>query len=250
MTSPSEPRTTSLYHAAPRGAVAVWLAGAGFVAIVLSQIVLGMVGASVDLMAGGSFVAAIVMVAALARPMPGALGIRRVPVRFIVAGVLVGGASWYLRLRLVELFPFHDDTKVLEQATVEPSLVTALIAVAVLPAIAEELIFRGVIARSLARHSQVLAIAVSSILFALYHLIPIQMVAVFPFGLALAFIAVRADSIVPTMIAHAINNTIGIVIARGDVPCLAALDRHPQLAIAGSSGLVALGLVLAWRIAP
>jgi membrane protease YdiL (CAAX protease family) len=246
MTSPSEPRTTPLYHAAPRGAVAVWLAGAGIGAILLFQVVLGLAHAPVELIVGGACVAAIVVLAALARPTPGALGVRRVPARFVIAGVLVGGASWYLRLRLVELFPLRDDTKVLEQAAVEPNLVVAMIALALLPAIAEELIFRGVIARALAPRSQLLAIAVSSILFAAYHVIPIQMVAVFPFGLAMGVIAVRADSIVPTMIAHAINNAITIEMARGH---LAQIFDHPQLALAGSSGLVALGLVLAWRIA-
>ncbi len=251
MTSPipSEPRTPSLYHAAPRGAVAVWLAGTAVVAIWIFQIVLGSAGAPVEIMLGASFSAAIVVLVLATRGMPGALGVRRVPLRFIAAGVLVGGSSWYLRLRLVELLMIPDHTQGLRTAAVETNLVAALIAVALLPAIAEELIFRGVIARALARHSQLFAIGASAALFAIYHVVPIQVVAVFPFGLALAFIAVRADSIIPTIVAHAINNAIGIAIARGDMPGLVGvIDRSPPLALAGSALLVAVGLALAWKV--
>lgn len=253
MTSPipSEPRTIALYHAAPRGWLAVWLALGGLAAMFLVQFALVIARAPVELLLGGSFGAAIVLLVLATRPLPGALGVRPVPARFIAAGVLVGGASWYLRARLADLFTLPGDMKGLEQAAAEPNLIVSLLVVAVLPAIAEELIFRGVIARSLARHSQVLAIAASSVLFAGYHVLPIQIVAVFPFGLALGFIAVRADSIVPTMIAHAINNAIAILIARNDLGSLPiAIDARPQLSLALSSVVVACGLALAWKAAP
>jgi|HubBroStandDraft_6_1064221.scaffolds.fasta_scaffold422047_2 membrane protease YdiL (CAAX protease family) len=255
MTSPipSEPRTPSLYHAAPRGAVAVSLALAAIGTILFLQIVLASAGAPVEVGLGVSFAAAIGVLVLATRRMPdapGVLGVRRTPWRFIAAGVLVGGSSWYVRLRLVELLVIPDHTQGLRAAAVDTNLVAALVTVALLPAIAEELIFRGVIARSLARRSQLLAIGVSATLFAIYHVVPIQIVAVFPFGLALAFIAVRADSIVPTIVAHAINNVIGIAIARGDMPGLArVIDRSPPLALAGSSLLVVVGLALAWKVA-
>jgi membrane protease YdiL (CAAX protease family) len=249
MTSPipSEPRTEASYHAAPRGAVAVWLAVAGIGAIWFVQLALVLVHAPLELALGGSFAAAIAVVVLATRAMPGALGVRWVPVRFIAGAALVGAASWYVRLRLADLFTLPGDTQGLHAAAVEPSLVASLAAVAIAPAIGEELIFRGVIARSLARHSQLFAVIVSAVLFAGYHVNPIQIVAVFPFGLALGLIAVRADSIVPTMIAHAINNAIGIAIARDDLSGLVrAIDARPQISLVVSSLVVAGGLALAW----
>jgi membrane protease YdiL (CAAX protease family) len=253
MTSPipSEPRTNALYHAAPRGALAVWLALAGVAAIFFVQLALVLVGARLELVMGASFSAAIILLVLATRPLPGVLGVRRVPARFLVAAALVGLASWYLRLRLGTLFTLPGNTKGLEAAAVDPDFVISLITVAVLPAIAEELIFRGVIARSLARHSQILAILVSAVLFAAYHMNPMQSALVFPFGLALGYIAVRADSIVPTMIGHAINNAIGIAIARHDLrSVVAAIDAWPQVSLVVSSVVVAGGLALAWKAAP
>jgi membrane protease YdiL (CAAX protease family) len=86
----------------------------------------------------------------------------------------------------------------------------------------------------------------SAAVFAAYHVLPIQMLAVFPFGLVLAFVALRAGSIVPAMIAHLINNIAVIAISRGDVPdVIRVANDHPQLAIVVTTGLVVVGIALA-----
>jgi len=250
MTSPrpSEPRTPALYHAAPHGAGAAWLAGAAVAAIWLVQIVLGALGAPPDLAVGASFVAAIAVTIGGARRLGVALGVRRAAARFWVAGALVGGASWYLRIRLVIWLEVPGDTKALDVLVADSSLVAALGAVAILPAIAEELVFRGIVARALARRSFALAVVGSAALFALYHVLPIQMIAVFPFGLALAYIALRADSIGPAILAHALNNAAVIAISRGAAPRLSqALDDHSGAALAAAAGLVLAGLALATK---
>jgi membrane protease YdiL (CAAX protease family) len=191
------------------------------------------------------------VVVAGTRGMPaGTLGVTvgswHVAWRFVAAGALVGVASWYPRMRLVEWLAIPDTSKVLAQAATEPSLIASLTSVVALPAIAEELVFRGVIARALARTSTWLAVIVSAVVFAAYHVLPVQVIAVFPFGLALGYLAVRADSVVPTMIAHAINNAAGIAIARGYFAVgFAALERHPTASLAGSIAIVAGGLALA-----
>jgi membrane protease YdiL (CAAX protease family) len=247
MTSPTEPRTPALYHAAPRGAVAVWLAGGGLAAILIGQIALGVAGAPPVVVLGGGYVLAVGVVLAGTLGMPaGTLGVTRVAPRFVVAAVLVGVASWYPRIRLVEWLAIPDTGKALVRAATEPSLIASLICVVALPAIAEELVFRGVIARALAPWSRWLAVIVSAIIFAGYHVLPAQVVAVFPFGLALGYLAVRSDSIVPSMIAHAINNLAGILVARGHLVGMAdAIERHPQVALVGSIAIVAGGLALA-----
>jgi membrane protease YdiL (CAAX protease family) len=246
MTSPSEPRTATLYHAAPRGAVAVYLGVGGIVAIVVGQAALGIAGAPMIVALGGGYVLAIGVLVAGTRGMAaGTLGVTRVAWRFVAAGVLIGAASWYPRMRLVEWLAIPDTSKVLERAATEPSLAASVACLVALPAIGEELVFRGVIARALAPRSTWLAVIASAVVFAAYHVLPVQVIAVFPFGLALGYLAVRADSIVPTMIAHAINNAAGIAIARGYFgSAFESLERHPLPSLVGSIAIVAGGLAL------
>ena len=80
-----------------------------------------------------------------------ALGLVRADPRFLGAAVLIGASAWYLNLSLIELLPLPEGgVKTLQDIVDGPHLVLAVFALAVLPAIAEELIFRGILARSLA----------------------------------------------------------------------------------------------------
>jgi len=87
-----------------------------------------------------------------------------------------------------------------------------LLCVAVMPAFSEEWLFRGYVQTRLAqRWSPWLAILVSSLLFAVFHLDPVHVLAVFPMGLWLGFISWRCGSIIPAMIAHTYNNSLSLV---------------------------------------
>ena len=79
---------------------------------------------------------------------------------------------------------------------------------AVLPGIAEELLFRGVLQRSIARPA--LAIPLSGAAFALFHVDPVHVVGVLPLGLFLAWTAQRSGTLV-TVVAHVMNNSIALV---------------------------------------
>ncbi len=204
------------------------------------------VGAPVLVATSGAFVVTAAAVVTTARVMRVRIGVGRVPWRFVGAGLCVGISAWYLDLRLVMVIHPPGDTKPLEQLVEGPSLVTSLLALAVLPAVAEELVFRGVLARALARRSLLLAIVLSSVVFSAYHLRPIQMLSTFPLGLALAFLAVRADSIVPSMLAHFLNNAIVIVLQRDDLPAIGTvISNHPNAALVGAALTVTGGLALA-----
>jgi membrane protease YdiL (CAAX protease family) len=61
-------------------------------------------------------------------------------------------------------------------------------------------------------------------------------------------IAIRADSIAPTILAHALNNGIVILLSRNELPGLAgSLTDHPILGLAICAGTTAIGLVIAVR---
>lgn len=177
------------------------------------------------------------------------LGVRRAGPVYLVAGVLVGMSAWYLNLRLVLLIDPPGSSKGLQAVVEQTSLVTTLIAIAVLPALVEELVFRGIFVRALAtRLAPAIAIGISAVVFSLYHVLPAQMVSTFGLGLALAYLTLRADSVLPAMIAHLLNNTIAIVVSRDEVPGLSAwMGEHPVVMLVASSVLLGGGLAFAAR---
>jgi sodium transport system permease protein len=129
--------------------------------------------------------------------------------------------------------------------------VVVLLAVALAPAICEEVLFRGVLVRGLAtRFFPLAAVFVGAIVFSLYHLRIVQLVPTFTLGLVLGYLAMRADSVLPGMIAHFTNNAIALVIVRGDAPPLATVfGTYPGVSLVGCGIATTMGLVLAtgWR---
>ena len=79
---------------------------------------------------------------------------------------------------------------------------------AVLPAICEELIYRGFVLTGLSEYGKVGAVVVSSIAFGLMHATVQQIPFAFAIGLFLGYIAIRFNSIVLPMVLHFINNFI------------------------------------------
>lgn len=87
-----------------------------------------------------------------------------------------------------------------------------LLCIAVMPAFSEEWLFRGYIqSRLTQRWRPWLAVLVSSILFAGFHMEPLHVIAVLPLGIWLGFISYRCASIIPAMLAHAYNNTLSLI---------------------------------------
>ncbi len=114
-------------------------------------------------------------------------------------------------LRFLERFGYEDSEIIL------PSLngfgfVGVLFAVAVLPAVMEELFFRGVFLREMKEFSPVMQVVLCGGLFALYHQNPAQTVYQFICGVAFALVAMRAGSFLPTVLAHFINNAFIITL--------------------------------------
>lgn len=86
-----------------------------------------------------------------------------------------------------------------------------MIVIAILPAICEELIFRGIVCGSLKESNKTAAIILSSIAFSLIHSTVQQIPFSFIMGLFLAYMATKYDSVIPGIILHFINNMISCV---------------------------------------
>ena len=187
------------------------------------------------------------------RPLA-ALGLRGARLRFFVAGIAVGATAWYLNARLsdwlfAKLALPREQAIHLQKLVDRPPVWHALAMFAVLPAVCEEIVFRGVLARSIGqRTSLIAAAAISAAVFSAYHLSLVQALPTLTLGLVLAAIAVRADSIAPSIVAHALNNALVIAASRGALPELTGwLGRHPVAGLAGCAAATAGGVVIAAR---
>ena len=81
-------------------------------------------------------------------------------------------------------------------------------AVAVEAPIVEEYVFRGVILQTLRPYGNSFAILMSAIFFAVLHGNVAQGVGTFIMGLVFGFLAVKSGSLIPSVLLHALNNTM------------------------------------------
>ena len=89
-----------------------------------------------------------------------------------------------------------------------------LLVVALLPALFEEIIFRGFLLKGMGSFGTVGAVLLCGGLFSLYHQNPAQTLYQFCCGAAFALVAVRSGSILPTVLSHFINNALIITLQK------------------------------------
>ena len=90
-------------------------------------------------------------------------------------------------------------------------LVLNLILLAILPAICEELVFRGIIFSGLKQYGNMSAVFLSATLFMLVHSSVEQTVYPFFVGIVLALLMLRTNNIIYPIILHFLNNAIVVV---------------------------------------
>ena len=182
-----------------------------------------------------------------------ALGLRRPSGRAVAGGALIGVGFWCLNLWLVVPLVDADanELRALEQVIFGNSLPMWLILVmlAVVPALCEEVLVRGVIARSLQpRLGMAGAIIASAALFGLMHMSVARFLPTAAFGVVLAYASLSSRSTIPAIVAHGLNNTIALLLAGGQIPdLLTSVQAHPTGWGLGGTGVCAIGGALLWR---
>jgi sodium transport system permease protein len=180
-----------------------------------------------------AFIALPVLLTAQARTgnLRETLAVRLPSARAAIGAVLVGASLWLvLDLFVVslqeKLFPTPKALDQYLEQLISGSLWPTLLVIALTPAICEELLCRGAIARALAGWSRWGAVLVSAALFALLHIDPHRLLPTFLLGIALGAIALRSGSTIASMIVHALNN--GAIIVISGSPAIAhGIDHHP-----------------------
>lgn len=160
-----------------------------------------------------------------------ALGLRWPSPRALLGGLLVGVSFWFPNLLLAtwsaDLTGGHEELGELAALVSDVPIPYLLLALAAVPALCEELLLRGVVARSL--HPALgapLAIVISAALFALLHGSYARLVPTASFGALLAYAALASGSVVPGILAHALNNAIALLLALEAWPGLLALTQE------------------------
>lgn len=140
---------------------------------------------------------------------------------YIIAILLIYGLlfslSWIndVSVKFFELFGYKQR----ESSSYIPDLtgakvIPALLVIAVMPALFEELLFRGALLNSCIEGvGTVRTVLIVGFCFALYHGSPEQTVYQFIAGCAFTFLAVRSGSIIPSVIMHFINNAIIVILS-------------------------------------
>ena len=127
-----------------------------------------------------------------------------------VAFSLMSNIAPDLLSQVFELFGIQNSGGSFDFGDSKPPVLMYYLTVAVMPAFTEEFAFRGVIMGSLRKYSDGLALVVSSALFALMHGNFVQIPFTFCGGLVFGFIALKANSLLPAIIVHFINNGLSV----------------------------------------
>lgn len=117
--------------------------------------------------------------------------------------------------------------------------VGVLFVVAVLPALFEETVFRGVLLNGLRTFGTLGAVLLSGALFALYHQNPAQTLYQFCCGAVFAFVAIRSGSILPTVVSHFINNAVVLCLTKFGVTAISGTAQIVVYIVAFISLVVA-----------
>jgi membrane protease YdiL (CAAX protease family) len=159
-------------------------------------------------------------------PLAEGLGLRRVSSRTVLLSALGGAALWAASLGLMNVqfviwrppAAFLDSFRLLHlrlRPNTFEEAVLSVAAIALMPALCEETLFRGIVLPSMARMGALAALVGSASLFALIHIDTVGTGLVFyrlPFafavGLGLAALRLLTGSLIPSMVAHGVLNTI------------------------------------------
>ncbi len=190
------------------------------------------------------------------------LALRMPSGRYLLAGVLLGVSAWV---------PAHELTVLQERVFGVPQIVvdsasamaatlavlpaiSVFLVIAIIPAVTEELLFRGFLLSSIRGSAgKWTTIIVSAAIFGVFHFFLFKFAVTATLGVVLAYICWQSRSIVPAMVMHLLHNGIGAMsVVNADWPTWIGLSDEdwvhfptPVLIIGGV--VFVLGLAIASR---
>ena len=189
--------------------------------------------------------------------LPTGLGLTMPRPAALLAGLLLGASLWPLELKLLEhggVTQFLEERfgSVLESLrSAQENLGWGVLVIVIVPAILEEIFFRGLLFKALkARSGAVLTIGVSGLLFGATHIILDgalgleRLVPTALLGLILSAVCWRSGSLWPSLIQHVCHNAILLAVA---LNAPGSVKEIPWEWLAGGALGTTLGALLLWQ---
>lgn len=146
--------------------------------------------------------------------------LQKINLKQILGGILIwmGGFVLINLITQIILYLFPQNMEVAETLTdaiiIKDNLVLNLVIVALMPAICEEIFFRGFIFTSFkGKDSSKIAIITSGILFGFMHMDFLRIIPTSILGIIFAYTVYKSESIFIAMILHFINNSIAVLVS-------------------------------------
>lgn len=262
ITRPRTPRTPPLYHGAlgaAAGTGGAMLAVASFylttaalppglARLVIAQLVLAAVATAVVFHHHAQLDAA-----NLPRAIFASLALRAPRLPALIGALLIGLTSWLPNSQLAVWVQAQlggsAEVPALEELLRGPRLTLSIACLSLVPAFAEEIVFRGLWTRALTTRLGVTAsCCLTALAFGSYHLSFAQWLPTTLLGGLLAWATLRSNSLWTAITLHAVNNAVATMMASGLVGALARpILRYPSasLVLAVTTTLTGILLVAA-----
>ena len=139
-------------------------------------------------------------------------GLKRAKAKYYLLAIATFVAIFFglssINLKFVEFlqnFGYKYEPVVLPRFSPINFIVVVIVA-CVLPAITEEIALRSIVLNGVKTGSVVLNATIGGLLFSIYHMNPAQTPYQFVIGFVFSIIAIKSRSVIPTVIAHFLNN--------------------------------------------
>lgn len=147
---------------------------------------------------------------------------------FLVVGMAVFGYGVVIFINYIWMWIISHIGAPIPQPTppvsTEGQYIAGLMCIAVMPALVEEFLFRGVILRGYETMGRKVGVIMSGLLFALLHMSLASLPAIIFLGIMISYIVQRSDSILSGMIYHFTNNAIAVTLVYASNTVLANMD--------------------------
>jgi sodium transport system permease protein len=185
----------------------------------------------------------------------------------ILAPLLLYAGSFFLLVELAviqrRLIPMPEFWEKASEGLGQGNFWLAVLAVAISPAICEEMMFRGFVLAGFHRFSPRTRIILNGVLFGLHHVFIFRLLPTAFLGGVIAFIVIFSGSIFPGMLFHLVHNFVGLVLIHypeqsadffkeaglgGNAREWFEAEAHlPPLLLAGSAIVFLVGAFMTWK---
>lgn len=142
-----------------------------------------------------------------------AFGVRRTTWRWMLAAVALGIGAFLVKglvnMAVIAIVGVDANAQVPYYDAADSGLlplIATIVTISLLVPLGEEFLFRGVLMRGLLRYGAVIAVVVSSVVFAVFHGVNMALPSALVVGLVAAEVVRRSGSVWPAVVIHVINN--------------------------------------------